>query len=245
MIAAQPIPSEPHRPARRRGSGAPPAPEGSQPDAGGARISEPRVEPAVRQKDARIFAQDPHGWYVEPGDVSTALFEAEGFEGEVWDPACGQGNAVIAALEAGLPACGTDIVRRAGGAPWFVAELDFLKGPGLPADNIVCNPPSFGQKGTEAFIRRAVHLVRRKAAIFVSLRFLCGEERARGLYREMPPTKVWFVTPRCACPPGDYLLAGGKRENGNADYAWLVWRKDGGGRLQAPEAPGWLVRSGR
>lgn len=77
----------------------------------------------------------------------------------------------------------------------------------------------------------------RKFCVFVDRRFLTGKRRAAGLYAEHPPTRVWEITPRPSCPPGEYLEAGNKAGGGTADYCWIVWD------ITAPSgqtALGWL-----
>lgn len=46
---------------------------------------------------------------------------------------------------------------------------------------------------------------------------------AAGLYAECPPRRIYILTPRPSCPPGEYLLNGGKAGGGTADWCWLVW----------------------
>lgn len=179
----------------------------------------------ARAKSAHIWQRNELDWYVEESRASEALFKVEPFIGPVHDPACGGGNIVKAALQHGLPATGSDIVRRVDPAPtWFTGERDFLDGPPLCADiNIVTNPPFFRGKGTEDFIRRALTTVHGKVAIFTSIKFLAGAKRAEGLFTEHPPARIWIVTPRVSCPPGEYLAAGNKAGGGADDWCWIVY----------------------
>jgi hypothetical protein len=50
---------------------------------------------------AHVFDRADGEWYVEPRWVSDALFRVEDFSGGIWDPACGQGNILEAAVSAG------------------------------------------------------------------------------------------------------------------------------------------------
>lgn len=165
-------------------------------------------------------------WFVEPTYCTKLLIEAERFDGVTLDPSCGQGNIVQTMIDAGLRAVGMDIVERSPGARWFGGKADFLKDapPRIP-DNIVCNPPFFRAKGTEAFIRRALEIATRKVAMFTETKFLAGQGRANGLFAETPPDRIWIVTPRPSCPPGQFLLDGGKDEDGKSDWCWLVFDK--------------------
>lgn len=176
-------------------------------------------------KAAHVWARDPHDWYVEPESSTDALLREEAFVGGVYDPCCGGGNIVRAARRAGLNGYGADLVRRAGQNPaWFAGVQDFLEDH-RPRHNIIMNPPFFRAKGAEAFIRHALDVSAYKVAAFVDLKFLAGSGRANGLYAEHPPSRVWIVTPRPSCPPGEYLLAGNEAGGGTADWVWLVWDK--------------------
>lgn len=191
------------------------------------------------EKAAHIWARDALDWYVEDQRVTRQLLGVERFVGAIYDPCCGMGNIVQACRDAGYIALGSDIKRRVrSDADWFLGEKDFLQDDFLVyAPNFLMNPPYFGGAGTEAFIRRALGVATGKVCVFVDRRFLTGKRRAAGLYTEHPPTRVWEITPRPSCPPGEYLEAGNKAGGGTADYAWLVWD------LTAPSgatALGWL-----
>lgn len=171
--------------------------------------------------NAHIFDRSDDEWYVEPRWVSDALFDVEKFDGGVWDPACGQGNIVQAALDADLRAFANDICPR-----WNMAGMDdsdFMLSTVLRAPNIVTNPP-FGRAILgEKFIRHALSLKPQKLAVFVESRFLFGKARASGLYAEFPPARILLITPRPSCPPGAWLLASNKAGGGTRDYVWMVW----------------------
>lgn len=183
------------------------------------------MDATVRKaKAAHIFERDGLDWYCEPESATKALLSVERFPGETLDPACGGGNIVRSFLEAGCIAVGADIRRRVPeGTPWFLGEADFLATADVPFQNICMNPPFFKAKGAQAFIRHALALVPGKVAAFVDLKFLAGGKRANGIYRELPPHRIWIITPRPSCPPGEYIEAGGKAAGGTADWCWLVW----------------------
>ena len=192
-----------------------------------------------RAKNATVWDRVEHDWYIEPERATNALLSVERFEGETWDPSAGGGNIVRTFLAAGLPAFGTDIVRRTD-APWFRGEMDFYgeAARGLSVENIVMNPPYYRAKGTEAFIRFALDQATQKVAAFCDVRFLGGASRASGLFSEAPPSRIWWITPRVSCPPGVYLAEGGKAEGGTAEYCWIVWDRED----PAPAASlGWLA----
>lgn len=167
-------------------------------------------------------------WFVEPSIATTFLLDREAFDGRIWDPACGQGNLVEACLARGLDAVGTDLRTRFLGAqpPWFLGERDFLQPSRsrIGARHIVTNPPYGHAKLAEAFIRRALAMRSvDKVAVFVNGKFLFGSGRAKGLYAEHPPTRIYPINPRPSCPPGEFLRNGGKAAGGVENFVWLVF----------------------
>lgn len=190
----------------------------------------------MKARASHIWGRQAQEWYVEPERCTHQLAAAETFIGAIHDPSCGGGNVVKALLAEGYPVTGSDIVER--GAPAFAGVADFLsEGYGLwGAHNCVMNPPYSKGAGIEAFIIQALSLAPGKVCAFVPLRFLTSERRAKLFYRWLAPDRVWIVTPRPSCPPGEYLALGNVASGDTKDYAWLVWdERRGGARL------GWLI----
>jgi hypothetical protein len=195
-----------------------------------------------RERKAHIFERDEFDWYCEPPEATRLLLSVERFHGTVYDPSCGGGNIVTTFLNARYEAFGSDIVDRTNRASWFRGEGDFLSGSHrMIGDSFVMNPPYYRAKGTEAFIRKALTLAKHKVCAFVDIRFLTGATRANGLFTDLPPSRIWVITPRVSCPPGSYLEAGNKASGGTADYAWLVWALD---CQHSATTFGWLKGSG-
>ena len=189
----------------------------------------------TKQRKSHVWVQSYQQWYVEDQSCTRALLRVENFAGAIYDPCCGRGNIVRTALERGIDAIGTDIKNRTTDKPyWFYGEYDFLHGDLTPllvdyrpwnrsSWSVVVNPPFFRAAGTEQAIRRALEIAKHKVCIFTDVRFLSGKARAEGLYTECPPHRIWHLSPRPSCPPGEYLAAGNKAGGGTADYCWLVW----------------------
>jgi hypothetical protein len=186
----------------------------------------------TKTKLAHVWDRDPLDWYVENPWATRGLLSVERFEGAILDPACGQGNIVETCRGAGLYARGADIKRRTD-EPWFLGEFDFWA-PDFPiiAPNLISNPPFRRGVGTDQFIRLSIERGFRKIAIFTTLNFVASAGRATGLFYVHPPARIWVITPRPSCPPGESLLRGGKATGDTKDYVWLVWDAD------APPAPG-------
>lgn len=201
-------------------------------------------DPARKQrKDAHLWVRHPHDWYVEPTASTRELLIRETFPGWSHDPCCGRGNIVQTLADAGLTVTGSDIVKRTQ-APWFLGEADYYDGPmGLwGADNCVSNFPYYSAVGTERGIRLALDLAPGKVAAFVDSRFLFSGKRARGLYHEHPPSRVWMLGNRPSCPPGPWLEAGNEAGGGEKDFCWLVWDALGDRRRAGSTSEmGWLV----
>lgn len=192
------------------------------------------------EKAAHVWERDGLDWYVEPELATAKLLSKERFVGKIHDPSCGGGNIVRACIGAGYDASGSDITTRIEPRErWFSGEYDFL-GPEDPFvyQNIIMNPPFFRAKGAEAFIRKAISVTRGKVCAFVDVKFLAGTGRANGLFTDHKPTRIWIITPRVSCPPGEYLLRGGKASGGTADWCWIVW--DQSSSSTATEF-GWLL----
>jgi hypothetical protein len=183
-----------------------------------------------RERNAHVWARDPHDYYREPDWCSERLFQVETFEGRVCDPAAGSGAIVRAAKAAGLTAYGCDIVDR--GFDYYQIT-DFLKS-GARTENIVSNPP-FGC--SQEFVARALRLSARKVAMLLPTTWLNGAARSRWL-ETTPLRRIWILAPRPSMPPGRLVDAGGKPGNGTKDFMWAVWLRGYDGR---PEIQ-WLRR---
>ena len=189
----------------------------------------------TRDKKSHVWKQSDDQWYVEDASCTRALLRVEKFSGPIWDPCCGGGNVVIAGMTRCIEIIGTDIKARVDNDQWwFYGEYDFLHGDLTPLTehsapwnnsqwSIVTNPPFFRAVGTEQAIRRALDVAKHKVCIFTDVKFLSGGKRATGLYTECPPHRIWHLSPRPSCPPGEYLAAGNKAGGRTADYCWLVW----------------------
>lgn len=170
-------------------------------------------------------------WYVEPRFATELLIAAEGFRGRTWDPACGIGHCSDAlradvAPIGGREVISTDKVDR--GYKHLTAVVDFLQ-PNLIASaqriqNIVCNPP-FKRAEILDWIRAAREIAEQKVALFLPIDFLASESRYL-FFKSWPFNRVWVMSSRPSCPPGEPFAAGKvKAKGGTADYAWFVWER--------------------
>ena len=193
------------------------------------------IQPQPRH--THIFARAPREHYVEPLWVDARLFEVEefGFGSTVLDPACGWGQILRAALDAGYHVEAADIhdsrkcdELQLDGVP-FVLQ-DFLQST-RKARSIVCNP-AFDQ--IEAFCRHAMALAEYKAALISPLPRMPA---ARWL-QALPLQTVYLLSPRPSIPPAHYLETGQKAQGGRPEFCWLVFRRG----YVGPPALKWLCR---
>lgn len=189
--------------------------------------------------NAHLWVRDEHDWYVEPEWCSERLFAEEPFSGDIFDPSCGTGRIVEAAIAAGYHASGADIVVRTA-VDFEITLRNFLSDDEIIiAHNIVSNPPfkHCGDRADYTYVKRALKASLRKVALLMPIAWLNGDERSRWL-ETTPLRRVWVLTPRPSMPPGAVLKAGKKPGQGTADFAWYVWQH---GYKGAPEIR-WLRR---
>ncbi len=153
-------------------------------------------------------------YFPTPRWATFALIDNEKFDGDIWECACGDGAMSEVLKETGRPVYSSDLYERGHGEP----GIDFLEPP-RSADNIITNPP---YNCAEGFVRSGVSYSNRKFALLLRLAFLEGANRARTIFFEHPPSRVWVFSERITFYP-----AGAERKgSGTTAYAWFVWDKD-------------------
>jgi hypothetical protein len=155
-----------------------------------------------------------------PRWATYALIDNEKFSGDIWECACGDGTMSKVLEETGCAVLSSDLYDRGYGE----VGLDFLTST-RHADNIVTNPP---YNCAEGFVARGVMHARRKFALLLRLAFLEGANRARTIFSEHPPSRVWVFSERITFYPAERWLKG----TGTTAYAWFVWDKDAPDRTE-------------
>jgi len=154
----------------------------------------------------------------EPGAIDV-LLGVEGFEGVIWEPACGEGHLSKRLLELGHEVISTDLVDRGYG----VGGVDFLMQMEMRGRNIITNPP---YKYAQGFAERGMVLLPGggKMALFLKLQFLEGKRR-KGMFLRMPPKVLYVSSSRLLCAKrGNFQKM---RDGGGSAvaYGWYVWEK--------------------
>lgn len=152
-------------------------------------------------------------YFPTPEWATHALIDNERFEGEIWEPACGDGAMSRVLEQTGCPVFSTDLFDRGYGE----AGVDFLKAVRV-SDNIITNPP---YNSAEEFVKTGLAQSRRKMALLLRLAFVEGANRQRTIFAKMPPTRIWVFSERITFYPAGAVQKG----SGTTAYAWFVWDK--------------------
>lgn len=170
--------------------------------------------------------REPDDFYPTPPEGTRALLSVEQFDGDIWEPACGDG-AISRELEAaGYTVHSTDLIDRGYG----VGGVDFLLDYQTRAANIITNPPF---KFAEEFVRHALTRTTGKVAMLARLAWLEGIQRGR-FFQSSPLARVWVFSARLHM---QRARAATKTDAGGMiAFAWFVWEH---GWRDAPRL-GWL-----
>jgi hypothetical protein len=183
------------------------------------------LDPATRRQ--RDIADN---FYPTPPEATRALLSVETFDGDIWEPACGEGHMVRVLKDAGHCVVATDLNDRGFGT----AGIDFLKQEKPLARHIVSNPP-YGRGLADAFLDKALALTRRtggKVAMLFNLSSLAEPSRTP-LWRQRPPVRIYAIDSVLCWPePVRSPPAHFQRQR----YCWAVWTPDHKG----PSAFWWL-----
>jgi len=159
-------------------------------------------------------------FFPTPKWATFALIDNEKFDGDIWEPACGDGAMSRVLSQTGRQVHSSDLFDRGFGE----AGIDFLSPP-RSADNIVTNPP---YNCAEGFVASGVGYARKKFALLLRLAFLEGANRANTIFAKNQPSRVWVFSERITFYPSGVEPKG----TGTTAYAWFVWDKDAPGRTE-------------
>lgn len=178
----------------------------------------------------RFADLDGPDFFPTPAWATFALIENEKFEGDIWEPACGNGAMSEVLAKTGCPVFSSDLYQRGFGE----SGIDFLNNDRM-ADNIVTNPP---YNSAEGFVASGVSKSRGKFALLLRLAFLEGANRANTIFSRCPPARVWVFSERITFYPAGAEVKG----SGTTAYAWFVWDKNATGTELKWFKPGYKAR---
>jgi hypothetical protein len=177
------------------------------------------------------YEKEKDEFYPTPAVLTRVLLENERFDGDIWEPACGDGAMSRVLSAAGHTVISTDLIDRGYGE----AYIDFLKQDRLRAPNIVTNPP-FGL--WKEFAQHAHRLGARKIVLFNKLA-IAGNQTHSQVMIKTGLARILIVVGRVNILPPGAVDKGMNARNGN--YAWYVWERGNIGdpvmKWLAPEKP--------
>lgn len=159
----------------------------------------------------RFADLDGPDYYPTPAWATFALLDNEHFDGQVWEPACGDGAMARVLVARGYNVVASDLYDRGYGE----AGVDFLTTDRV-SDHVITNPP---YNSAEGFVRSGLERTRGKLALLLRLAFLEGSNRQRTIFGKTPPARVWVFSERITFYPAGATVRG----SGTTAYAWFVW----------------------
>lgn len=159
-------------------------------------------------------------FYPTPPEATRALLSVETFDGDIWEPACGEGH-ISKVLEAhGYNTVSSDLATCWG---YGLRGRDFLRETEPLARHIVTNPP-YGRGLADAFVAHALKLARPHGgtvAMLLAIQSLASPLR-HAFWTGNPPTVIYALDD-CQCwPYGDPARA--TTAIGKQRYVWVVWK---------------------
>lgn len=167
-------------------------------------------------------------FYPTPPEATRALLSVESFDGDIWEPACGDGAISLELTDAGYEVISTDLIDRGFGT----GGQNFLKSDTPLAKHIITNPP-YGKHGLgDAFTRRALIHTRKtggSVAMLFNLRSLAHPDR-HAKFIKSPPSAIYILDDLTCWPMGKPTFK--VPLNARQQYCWAVWKP---GHVGAPK----------
>ena len=171
-------------------------------------------------------------FYPTPPEATRALLSVETFDGDIWEPACGDGRIAKVLADHGHAVVATDLHAYGVGT----SGIDFLRERTARAKHIVTNPP-YGRGLADAFVKQALALTREtggKVAMLLNMASLCHPLRTAE-WQRTPPARIYAIDDVVCWPEDRYGPAPSYFTRHR--YCWVVWTHD----HQGPPAFWWLA----
>lgn len=170
-----------------------------------------------RPKGVQRNADNPLDFHPTPEHITEALLTRERFQGQIHEPASGNGAIIRVLRKAGYTVTGSDIMKG----------TDFLKMRKSVA-NIVTNPP-YSDGMPEKFCRHALALAKHKVAMLLPMWFLEGVQR-HDLFAGHPLKAIYVFSRRpmfgehqeCCAPFGTCWAVWDKEYKGKPRIEWIL-----------------------
>lgn len=144
-----------------------------------------------------------HDFYPTPEIATVSFLERESFDGEVWEPACGDGAMSRVLENYGYRVKSTDLIDRGYGK----GGVNFLRSR-YRTENIVTNPPfTLANK----FIHHALTHASKKVAFLLRLNMLESKTRNK-FYTKFPFARLYIFGERVPFSSNNAIA-----------FGWFVW----------------------
>lgn len=159
--------------------------------------------------------RDEDDFYPTPSYAVERLLDFESFEGEIWEPVCGDGAISKVLQSRGMQVFSSDLVDRGFGD----THVDFLNTTRL-CGAVITNPPFVL---AQEFIEHAKGCARNKIAMFLKTTFLEGVRRYP-LFKDtrFPLARMYQFCARVKLSKPGLVTNGG----GMLAFAWFVWERE-------------------
>jgi hypothetical protein len=151
-------------------------------------------------------------WYPTPSEVTQVLMEMVQFEGNVYEPCCGDGALARVIEHYGHTVFGTDLYDRGYGLG-HGKKFDILKMQELLAPNVITNPPF--DIAAEIIDHVMGNLKPQKMALLLKASFWHAKTRS-ALFNRYRPSRIIPLTWR-----PDFMRLG----RPTMEVAWCIWEK--------------------
>ena len=162
----------------------------------------------------------PYEFYPTPPEATRALLSVESFDGDIWEPACGDGAISRVLTDAGHDVISTDLIDRGFGT----GGQNFLKSDKPLGKHIITNPP-YGTHGLgDAFVRRALIHAQKTGgtvAMLLNLRSLANPDR-HAKFTKTPPSAIYILDDLTCWPEGKPTSKTARIAR--QQYYWAVWK---------------------
>jgi len=164
--------------------------------------------------------REKNDFYATPEHATQSLLDMVNFDGDIWEPACGDGAISKVLTKNNFDVHSSDLVDRGYGE----SSLDFLESD-IVADNIITNPP---YKLAKQFAEHGLNQTNGKVALLLKLNFLESSGRYE-MFKNTPLKHVLVFSKRLTFyePNSDK-----KGKSGVLAYAWYVWEHGYEGKPQ-------------
>lgn len=155
---------------------------------------------------------DGYDFYITPKWVTNILCDNEKFEGNIWEPACGDGAICEALIDNGYLNITASDIKDYNYQPAFFGK-DFLQET-KKAINIITNPP-FTKNLPLKFMKKCEELATKKYVLLLPIRYMCGNKRVTFYTKIRAPKKIIPIPQKIDFGGGAWY-----------EFAWFIWDKE-------------------